>query len=105
MPQAMRREASYKLRIEYEGDHVITSQGNGNFAVGARTSWYPSLNTFLDRATYELIFKVPKSYTVVSIGKLVKESKEEDFAVSEWKSDVPLAVAGFNYGLFKKEAT
>jgi hypothetical protein len=103
MPQAMKKDASYKLRIEYEGDHVITSHGNGNFAVGARTSWYPSINTFLDRATYDLVFKVPKSYTVVSVGKLEKESKEEDSAVSEWKSDVPLAVAGFNYGLFKKK--
>jgi aminopeptidase N len=103
MPQAMKKDASYKLRVEYEGDHVITSHGNGNFAVGARTSWYPSINTFLDRATYELVFKVPKNYTVVSVGKLEKESKEQDFAVSEWKSDVPLAVAGFNYGLFKKK--
>jgi len=103
MPQPMKKDTSYKLRIEYEGDHVITSHGNGNFAVGARTSWYPSINTFLDRATYELVFKVPKAFTVVSVGKLEKESKEGDVAVSQWKSDVPLAVAGFNYGLFKKK--
>ncbi len=103
LPQALQKDAVAHLRIEYEGDHVLSSQGNGNFAVGARTSWYPSINTFLDRATYDLIFKVPKVYTVVSVGKLEKESSEEGFAVTEWKSDVPLAVAGFNYGLFKKK--
>jgi hypothetical protein len=103
LPQALNKDAVMKLRVEYEGDHVITNHGNGNFAVEARTSWYPSINTFLDRATYDLVFKVPKIYTVVSVGKLEKESKEEDATVSEWKSDVPLAVAGFNYGLFKKK--
>lgn len=103
MPQAMKKGAAYQLHVEYEGDHVIRSEGNGNFSVGARTSWYPSINSFLDHATYDLVFKVPKMYTVVSVGKLVKESREQDFAVSEWKSDVPLAVAGFNYGGFKKK--
>lgn len=103
MPEPMQKDGVYSLHIEYEGDRVISSEGSGNFSVGARTSWYPSLNTFLDRATYDLTFKVPKSYIVASIGKLVKESKEQDFDVSEWKSDVPLAVAGFNYGLFKKK--
>lgn len=103
MPEPMKKGALYQLRIEYEGNRVITSEGSGNYSVGARTSWYPSLNTFLDHATYDLTFKVPRSYIVASIGKLVKESKEEEYDVSEWKSDIPLAVPGFNYGLFKKK--
>jgi hypothetical protein len=103
MPAPMTAGQSYQLRIEYEGDHVVRSEGTGNFSVEARENWYPSLNSFADRATYDLTFKVPKQYTLVSVGKLEKESKEDDFAVSEWKSDVPLAVAGFNYGLFKKK--
>jgi hypothetical protein len=103
LPQAINNGAVTTLRIEYEGDRVLNSEGNGNFAVGARTAWYPSLNAFLDRATYDLTFKVPKSYMLVSIGKLERESKEQDSSVTEWKSDIPLAVAGFNYGLFKKK--
>ena len=103
MPAPMKAGQSYQLHIEYEGDHVVMNAGTGNFAVGARENWYPSVNTFADRATYDLTFKVPKQYTLVSVGKLVKESKEDDFAVSEWKSDVPIPVAGFNYGLFKKK--
>lgn len=103
MPEPMAAGKSYKLHVEYEGDHVVTNAGTGNFAVGARENWYPSLNSFADRATYDLTFKVPKQYVLVSVGKLVKESKEDDFAVSEWKSEVPIPVAGFNYGLFKKK--
>src|SRR5439155_23824791 len=79
------------------------NSGGGNFSIGARTSWYPNVNTFSDRAIYDLTFKVPKDYTLVSVGKRVKESREGDFMASQWVSDVPLAVAGFNYGVFKKK--
>jgi hypothetical protein len=106
LPSPTVKGTRYTLHMEYEGDKVITKAGGGNFSVGARTSWYPSLNEFSDFATYELTFKVPRPYVLVGVGKLVKESREGDFMVSEWKSDVPLAVAGFNYGrFFKKQAT
>src|SRR5262249_2669257 len=52
----------------------------------------------------DLTFKVPKQYVLVGVGKQVKEGKEGDFAVSQWVSDIPLAVAGFNYGKYKKQA-
>lgn len=103
MPEALTAGQSYQIGIEYQGDKVINKEGNGNFSVGARTSWYPSLNAFADRATYDLTFKVPKQFTLVGVGKLEKEWKEEDYAASHWVSDVPLAVAGFNYGLFKRK--
>ena len=63
--------------------------------MGARTSWYPSVNAFGDRSTFDLIFKVPHEYTLVGVGKLVKEWREEDSAASQWTSEIPLAVAGF----------
>jgi len=62
------------------------------------------LNAFADRATYDLTFKVPRQYTLVGVGKLDKEWREDDYEASHWVSDVPLAVAGFNYGLFKKKS-
>jgi hypothetical protein len=39
---------------------------------------------------------------VVSVGKLEGESTEAEFAVSHWVTPVPVAVAGFNYGRYKK---
>lgn len=103
LPAGAEAGQSFQLAIEYEGNKVIEDYGNGNFAVGARSSWYPSLNEFQDRATYDLTFKVPKQYTLVSVGKLEKAWREEDYAASRWVSEVPLAVAGFNYGVFKKK--
>ena len=104
MPEALILGQSYSIGIEYEGDKVVQKEGAGNFSVGARTSWYPSLNTFADRATYDLTFKVPRQYTLVGVGKLEKEWREDEYMASHWVSDVPLAVAGFNYGLFKKKS-
>lgn len=103
LPQPTVKGQSYTLRIEYEGNKVIADAGQGNYAVGARTSWYPSLNSFQDRATYDLTFKVPKQFTLIGVGKLVKEWREDDYAASQWVSETALAVAGFNYGNFKKK--
>jgi hypothetical protein len=103
LPQATVKGQSYSVTIEYEGNKVISNAGNGSFSVGARTSWYPSVNAFSDRATFDLTFKVPKQYTVVGVGKLVKQWREDDFSCSQWVSDQPLAVAGFNYGDYKKK--
>ena len=104
MPEALAAGQSYSIGMEYEGDKVVQKAGAGNFWVGARTSWYPSLNAFADRATYDLTFKVPRQYTLVGVGKLEKEWREDDYAASHWVSDIPLAVAGFNYGSFKKKS-
>jgi hypothetical protein len=83
---------------------VVRKRGGGNFSVGARESWYPNVNAFHDHARYDLAFRVPKAYTLVSVGKLEKAWMEKDAACSHWISDVPLAVAGFNYGDFHKKA-
>ena len=103
LPEALVKGKQYKISIEYQGNKVIEDAGGGNFAVGARTSWYPSVNVFNDRATFDLTFKVPRQYTLVGVGKEVKNWREGNFAASQWVSEVPLAVAGFNYGVFKKK--
>jgi hypothetical protein len=99
--EPLQKGAVQSVTIEYEGNKVVQKAGNGSFYVGARTSWYPNVNTFTERSTFDLTFKIPKSYALVSVGKLVKEWKEDDYAASQWVSETPLAVAGFNYGTFK----
>ena len=103
MPEPMAKDRTYELMISYQGDKVVHKAGGGNFSVRARTSWYPSINSFTDRATFELVFKSPKRYKLVSVGKPVSETREGDFLVTEWKSDIPLAVAGFNFGDFDRK--
>lgn len=104
MPKPMTPGTSYELAIEYSGDKVVHKAGGGNFSVGAREDWYPSVNTFRDHAKYDLTFRVPKEYTLVSVGNLDKQWTEQGMACSHWVSDVPVAIAGFNYGSFKKSA-
>jgi len=92
----------HSITVEYAGDKVLANAGNGSFYVRARDSWYPNLNGFGEKALYDLTFKVPHPNIVVSIGKLQGESTEADFAVSHWVTPAPMAVAGFNYGQYKK---
>jgi hypothetical protein len=101
LPEPLRKGAVQTVTIEYEGNKVVEKAGDGNFFVRARTSWYPNVNAFTERSTFDLTFKVPKNYGLISVGKLVKEWKEDNYAASHWVSEVPLAVAGFNYGIFK----
>ena len=92
----------HSITVEYAGDKVLSNAGNGSFYVRARESWYPNLNGFGEKALYDLIFKVPHNNIVISVGKLEGESTEEGFAVSHWVTPAPVAVAGFNYGQYKK---
>jgi aminopeptidase N len=102
LPAPLETGKKYMLAFEYEGSKVIHDEGGGNFAVTERESWYPNVNTFLDHATYELKFRFPRRYTLVSVGKKISEAKDGDATVSVWKSDIPIAVAGFNYGEYKE---
>jgi len=92
----------HSIAVEYVGDKVLSDAGNGSYYVGARQSWYPNLNGFGEKSFYDLTFKVPHSNVVISVGKLEGESTEAGFAVTHWVTPVPVAVAGFNYGQYKK---
>lgn len=92
----------HSITVEYSGDKVVTEAGDGSYYIAARTSWYPNLNGFGEKALYDLTFKVPHGNVVISVGKLQGESKEEGYSVSHWVTPVPVAVAGFNYGKYTK---
>lgn len=99
-PSEIKKESS--LTIEYSGDKVVTKAGSGSFYIQAREAWYPNLNFFLDRALYDLTFRIPKRYHLVSVGTLQSESVEEGQSVTHWVTPKPIFVAGFNYGDYKK---
>jgi hypothetical protein len=102
LPEAPPMGKDFTISVEYAGDKVILSAGGGSFYVGARTSWYPNLNGFGEHSFYDLTFKVPHKYTVVSIGQLERESVENDLAITHWVTPIPVAIAGFNYGEYKR---
>ncbi len=102
LPQPPEVGKDYSVTVEYSGDKVLTKAGNGSYYVEARESWYPNLNGFNEHALYDLTYKVPKKYKVISVGNLDKEWKEGDFAASHWTTPSPVAVAGFNFGSYQK---
>jgi hypothetical protein len=102
LPEAPPVGKEQSVTVEYSGDKVLEQAGEGSFYVAARTSWYPNLNGFGEHTLYDLTFKVPKFYKVISVGDLESESVEDDLAVSHWVTPVPVAVAGFNYGAYQK---
>jgi len=93
---------THSITVEYGGDKVLFNAGGGSYYFQARTSWYPNLNGFGEKALYDLTFKVPHSNVVISVGKLEGQRTEAGFAVTHWVTPVPIAVAGFNYGQYQK---
>jgi len=99
-PESLRR-GRYTLEFDYSGEGAIKQMGAGNFALVARENWYPS-STFGDRATYDMTFRIPKDFVMVASGHPQGSSQQGNEVVTRWRSEVSLAVAGFNFGRFKK---
>lgn len=102
LPAPAAKGAAFLLRLAYRGTGVLHNAGEGNYVVGARSSWYPNLGVFSNPATYELRYRIPKGNDLVSVGTLVESRTEGGEAVSTWTTDLPIRVAGFNFGKFKK---
>ncbi len=99
---------TYQLVVQYDGDGALRDSGGGNFILIPRSTWYPGNANVLfaeDRALFEMTFRYPKNYTFVGTGAPVApDTREGDLAVAKWSSgQTELAVAGFNYGRFKKK--
>ena len=102
LPAPLEVKKSAEIVFEYDGRDVLTSWGPDSYSVNARESWYPNLGSFIDTATYDLTFRYPRRNDLVATGVLEKENEEEGKNVARWKSDLPMRVAGFNYGKFQK---
>ncbi|MGE5346377.1 MAG: M1 family metallopeptidase [Acidithiobacillales bacterium] len=101
LPPGVRGGEEAALRISYDGDQVIDDVGLDLYAVQARQSWYANLGTFMDVATFDLTYRVPKKYEVLSVGRPVGKTVEGSTAVYRFRAERPIRVAGFNYGVFK----
>src|SRR5204863_7158147 len=68
-------------------------------------NWYPN-NASLslgEYSSYDMTFRIPKGMKIVATSSLISESRDGGQEVTVWKSEVPLTVAGFNFGKFKVE--
>jgi hypothetical protein len=107
LAQPLKKGEQVTLRITYGGKDVVQNEGNSNYYPVARESWYPNASeAFGDYATYHMLFHVPKGLTLIATGTKANETTEGKVTTTEWRTDVPLPVVGFNLGQFvTKEAT
>lgn len=87
----------------YDGKDAVSNEGGGNYFPVSREDWYPNAvaGSFGEYTNYDLIFRIPKNMKMAATGSLVSETIQGDRNVTVWKSEVPLVVAGFNFGRFK----
>jgi hypothetical protein len=97
LPEVPSRGQEFTLRLHYRGN-VIQDAGNGVLFVGARESWYPHLGESADFATYDLLMRWPRRLRLVATGAKIEEHDDGDFRVGHWRTERPVAVAGFNLG-------
>lgn len=108
-PEPLEVGKSYKVSVEYQGGDVLTDYGGGNFILNpaARSSWHPNNGgtQFGDRATFDMTFRYPKGKMLISTGAQSGATTEDGgYSVARWSGGATdLAVAGFNYGVFKKK--
>jgi Carboxypeptidase regulatory-like domain/Peptidase family M1 domain len=107
MPEPLQVGKDLTLNIQYSGGDALHDSGGGNFILGPRSTWYPNNGgtQFGDRAIFDITFHYPKGYTFVATGAPVEPDKQDGGAmVAKWSSGkTELAVAGFNFGKFKKK--
>ena len=98
---------SVRLTFQYGGKRVVRKVGDGNYFCQS-FGWYPSAYTgelgvevFAFRSDFDLTFRTPKKYSLVSTGSKVSETIDGNQSITTWKSQMPLAAAGFAFGDYK----
>jgi hypothetical protein len=106
-PEKLEANKEYKVTVEYAGGDALRDLGGGNYFLGPRLTWYPNNKgtAFGDRARFDMTFHYPKNKMLIGTGAPTgPEGVDGGYALAKWSSgDSELAVAGFNYGVFKKK--
>lgn len=103
LPAGTQPGAAVSLTFHYSGKRAVEQVGAGDYFAES-FGWYPSYlrdEAFASRADFDIRFRSPKRYSLVATGNKVSETTDGNQSITEWKSDVPLAVAGFAFGDFK----
>jgi hypothetical protein len=105
LSKPLAKDEKTTLHMAYDGKNAVSNEGSENYSPIAREDWYPNApeDSLGDFSSYDMTFRIPKGMKIAATGTLVTEKEEGGYSVSVWKSEVPLTVAGFNFGNFKRE--
>ncbi len=93
--------APQTLEFRYAGKRAIRKARNGNYFCES-SGWYPELsNSFATRADFDMTFRSPKNSILVATGVKTSDTVDGGTRITTWKSEIPIAVAGFAYGDYK----
>lgn len=100
-------EQNLQITFQYGGKRVVRKVGDGNYFCES-FGWYPvaftgelGVDAFAFRSDFDMTFRSPKKYSLAATGHMVSETTDGKELVTNWKSDIPLAAAGFVYGDYK----
>ena len=100
LPQPTQVGQAQSIDFHYAGKRVIRKVGTGAYFAQSY-GWYPTLpESFATRSDFEINFRSPMRYELVATGNKISETTDGDWRITTWKSDLPLAVAGFAFGDF-----
>jgi hypothetical protein len=93
-----------EVKFGYAGP-VMSDAGNGLVYVGARGTWYPNRGPAM--ANFDMTFSYPGGWLLVASGHEYRPATVTDtrYALSYWRTERPVPVAGFNLGRYQKVAT
>jgi hypothetical protein len=77
-------------RLETQGDWIVLKSFGG---------WYPSHDP-MGYSAFDLTFRCPAEFSVISVGKRVLSEARGDTVVSRWATERPVRLASFNFGPF-----
>lgn len=105
LPKALGQGEKFTMTTVYDGKGAVQNTGSGNYYPVARDDWYPaSANADLgDYAQFHMIFRIPKGMKMAATGSLISEKNEDGHDVTEWHSDAPQPLAGFQFGRMKEQ--
>lgn len=101
LPSPLKQGTPVSLTFTYGGKRAIRKAGDGNYFCES-SGWYPDRpNSFSTRTNFDLTFHSPKNTLLVATGSKTSETVDGNTRITTWKSEIPLAVAGFAYGDYK----
>lgn len=105
LPKPMATGEKMTISTTYGGKEAVFNEGGGNYFPIARDNWYPNTiySLFGGFANFDMTFHTPKGLEMIATGEEVSSKRVGNEDVSEWKTDSPVVVAGFNFGRFRRE--
>lgn len=101
LPQPSAKDKPLTFVFSYGGKRAIRKAGNGNYFCES-SGWYPEHGySFADRTNFDLTFRSPKNDPLVATGVKTSDTVDGNTRITTWKSEIPMAVAGFGYGDYK----